>query len=127
MKIIKFCAVSLFATSFLLADETPLAEAMSDANQPYKSIRRGKSATWAEKLEWAQNLATSFEKSAAYLPEGLEDPKEIAVYKQMIFQSLAEMYTLQLAALNKDAKAYDDSYAKIKEIKSDGHDRFIEE
>jgi len=127
MKLVKILTLASALTSFTLAEDTPLAESMSDANTSYKLIRRNMDGTWEEKLEWATNMATAFTASADYLPEGLEDPKMIALYKEMIYQNLSDMYELKRAALEQDQEAFEAAYAKIKETKSQGHDTFIED
>jgi len=127
MKLLKICTISFFASTFLMADDTPLEEVMSEANTPYKQIRRGKTATWDEKLEWANGMAASFEKSIQFLPKGLEDPKLTAQYKKMIHESLSQMYAMQIAAIEKDDEAYAEAFQKVKDLKSDGHDLFIED
>lgn len=86
-----FCIASLSLLTFASADDTPLAEQMSEMNDAYKSFRRTKDA--AEGAEHARAAQGFLTKSLAEvpalvskMPDGPNKAKAVAKYRHMMGQ-----------------------------------------
>jgi len=114
------------------ADDTELGKKMEDLNDHYKSIRREEDpAKGAASARAAQKLiAASLElmpEMVSKMPEGQAKANALATYRQMMGEAYVLMCKVEQAYLAKDVAKAKALYDELKQAKSAGHDKFIEE
>jgi hypothetical protein len=131
---ISFAVVSLVAALVLpvSADDTELGKKMDELNDHYKSIRREDDpAKGAVSAREAQKLiAASLDMTPAMLTQMKDGPAKqnaLAIYRQMMGQSYVLLCQIEQAYLAKDMDKAKELYEQLKSVRSDGHDKFIEE
>ena len=113
-------------------DQTPLGEQMGDVSGALKGLR--KAPDFAAKAELARKGQTAVINSLKYLPvmfEGMKDEKvktkATADYKRMMGQALMLFAELELAFLEEDEDKADEIVDKLKDLKKEGHNAYVED
>ena len=114
-----------------IADDTELGKKMDELNDHYKSIRREEDpAKGAVSAREAQKLiAASLDMEPAMLASVKGPAKEnaLAMYRQLMGESYVLLCKIEQAYLAKDMDKAAALYAELKELRKQGHDKFIEE
>ena len=113
-------------------EETPLGEQMEDVSGALKGLR--KAPDFAAKAELARKGQTAIINSMRFLPamfEGVKDEKEkvrmTADFKRMMGQTLMLFAELELAFLEEDEDKADEIVDKLKDLKKEGHNAYVED
>jgi hypothetical protein len=113
-------------------EETPLAEQMEEVSGALKGLRRA--PDFAAKAELARKGQEATLNSLKYLPkmfEGMKDAKEkakaTADYKRMIGLTYSLFAELEMAFLAEDEDKADEIVDKLKDMKKEGHNAYIED
>jgi hypothetical protein len=113
-------------------DETPLAAQMETVSGSLKKLRRAEN--FAEKAELIREAQAACIKSMQFLPamfKDINDPKEkakaTADYKRLMGLVLSGLGELELAFLNEDEEKADEVVDKLKDLKKEGHNAYIED
>jgi hypothetical protein len=113
-------------------EETPLGEQMEDVSRALKGLR--KAPDFAAKAELARKGQTAVINSLKYLPvmfEGMKDEKvktkATADFKRMMGQALMLFAELELAFLEEDEDKADEVVDKLKDLKKEGHNAYVED
>ncbi len=133
MKICILIATSLAAFAMpVTADETELGKNMDSFNDHYKVIRREKDP--AKGLEAAREAQKLVAASLSMAPEMVTKMKDgpakdnaLAMYRQMMGECYVILCKIEQAYLAKDMDAVAKLYEGLKELKSNGHDKFVED
>lgn len=115
-----------------MADDTPLAEQMDVMNDAYKAMRREtdpvKGAALARTAQDA--MVKAIVETPAMLkamPDGPEKAKASAEYRKMMGGLIATLAELELSFLNNDMAKVKEIIEAMRDVKKQGHDKFIEE
>lgn len=113
-------------------EETPLMEEMGDVSSALKGLRRAES--FADKAELARKGQAATINSLKYLPlifKDITDEKKkvraTADFKRLIGQSLALFCELELAFLDENEEKAEEIVDKLKDLKKEGHDAYVED
>ena len=113
-------------------DETPLGEQMETVSGSLKKLRRADG--FEAKAVLARKAQTSCIKSMQFLPAMFKDMKDakekamaIADFKRLMGLTLAGLGELELAFLAEDEDKADEVIDKLKDLKKEGHNAYIEE
>jgi hypothetical protein len=113
-------------------DETPLSEQMEETSAALKGLR--KAPDFAAKAELARKGQESTLNSLKYLPKmfaGMKDEKvkakATADYKRLVGQAYSLFAELEMAFLDEDDAKADAVVDKLKDLKKEGHDAYIED
>lgn len=126
-----------FATALMfvqpaLADDTPLAKQMEAMNDAYKAMRRETDpAKGADLARQAQDAMVKgiveLPAMVKEMPEGPDKAKASAEYRKMMGSLIATLAEMELAFLNNDMKKVAEIVEAMREVKKNGHDKFMEE
>lgn len=113
-------------------DETPLAEQMETVSGSLKKLRKAEG--FEAKAALVRDAQAACVKSLQYLPAMFKDMKDAkakakatADYKRLMGLTLAGLGELELAFLNEDEAKADEAVDKLKDLKKEGHNAYIEE
>lgn len=113
-------------------DETPLAEQMDTVSGSLKKLR--KAENFEAKAALMRDAQAACIKSMEYLPAMFKDMKDekekakaTADFKRLMGLTLAGLGELELAFLNEDEEKADEVIDKLKDLKKEGHNAYIEE
>jgi hypothetical protein len=116
----------------LQADDTPLAEQMEAMNDAYKAMRRETDP--AKGAELARTAQDAMIKSIVELPEmvkampdGPDKAKAAAGYRKMMASLIGSLADMELAFLNNDMTKVKEIVEALRDIKKQGHDKFMED
>ncbi len=123
---------SLCLAPLVFADDTPLAEQMSEMNDAYKAFRRTKDAVeGASQARTAQAILT---KSMLETPElvkkmadGPDKAKALAKYRHMTGQLYVKLCEVEMAFLEGKIDDVPALIDELKDLKKKGHDQFMED
>ena len=114
------------------AEETELGKNMDAFNDHYKVIRREKDPV--KGLEAAREAQKLVAASLTMAPEMVSKMKDgpakdnaLSIYRQMMGECYVILCKIEQAYLAKDMDAVAKLYAGLKEMKSNGHDKFVED
>jgi len=133
-KLFALCAlVGFVGVAPVVADEdTPLAEQMETVSGSLKKLRKAES--FEAKAALMRDAQAACIQSMQYLPamfKNIEDAKEkakaTADYRRLLGLTLAGLGELELAFLNEDEEKADEVIDKLKDLKKEGHNAYIEE
>jgi hypothetical protein len=133
MKLILFSlAATMMFVQPSMADDTPLSEQMEVMNDAYKAMRRETDP--AKGAELARKAQDAMVKGIVELPEmivgmldGPEKAKASAEYRKMMGNLIATLADMELAFLNNDMAKVKEIVESMRDIKKQGHDKFMEE
>jgi hypothetical protein len=120
------------ALSISAEEHTPLGEQMETFNDVYKAIRKesdpAKGAALARdaQKEMIKALAETPE-VVAKMPEGTAKTKSAAEYRMMIGRVFVSLCEIEVAFLDGKTEEVSKIVASLKEMKKEGHDKFMEE
>lgn len=125
-------AASLMFTMPIQADETELAKSMEEMNDAYRALRRTTDGEKGAELARVAQMAvlkgfSTLPEMVMAMPEGAPKAKAAAAYRVMmgkLYTSLAEM---EVHFLNGDLEGAQEIVAKMRDMKKDGHDQFMED
>jgi hypothetical protein len=125
-------AAALMFVQPSMADDTPLAEQMDVMNDAYKAMRRetdpAKGAALARTAQDAMVKAiVETPAMVVGMQEGPEKAKASAEYRKMMGGLIATLAELELAFLNNDMAKVKEIIEAMRDVKKQGHDKFIEE
>ena len=113
-------------------DETPLAEQMETVSGSMKKLR--KADGFEAKAALIREAQAACIKSMEYLPAMFKDIKDAkekakatADFKRLMGLTLAGLGELELAFLNEDEEKADEVIDKLKDLKKEGHNAYIED
>ena len=135
-KLFALCAlVGFVGVAPVMADddeETPLAEQMETVSGSLKKLRKAEG--FEAKAELIRGAQAACIKSMEFLPamfKDIKDEKEKAKakadFKRLMGLTLAGLGELELAFLNEDEDKADAAIDKLKDLKKEGHNAYIEE
>jgi len=136
MRIFRTLMVGVLAvglSGFALAEDTELAKKMDEVSGSLKQLRRVKDdyAAGVELIHKAQKaMIECFPMTPELLeamPEGKEKKEAMAKYGQVLAESLATLYQLELAYIAEDQDLIDDATDAWKKSRKAGHKEFIDE
>lgn len=115
-----------------MADDTPLAKQMEVMNDAYKAMRReedpAKGAALAREAQDAMVKAiTETPELVKGMPEGPEKAKASAEYRKMMGGLISTLASMEIAFLDKDLAKVKEIVESMRDIKKEGHDKFMEE
>ncbi|MFM2199767.1 MAG: hypothetical protein RLZZ505_3199 [Verrucomicrobiota bacterium] len=125
-------AATLMFVQPSMADDTPLAEQMDAMNDAYKAMRRetdpAKGAALARTAQDAMVKGiVELPEMVIGMPEGPEKAKASAEYRKMMASLIATLADMELAFLNNDMAKVKEIVESMRDMKKEGHDKFIEE
>ncbi len=113
-------------------EDTPLMEEMGDVSSALKGLRRAEN--FAEKAELARKGQTATINALKYLPlifKDITDEKKkvraTADYKRMVGLTFSLFCELELAFLDENEEKADEVVDKLKDLKKEGHDTYVED
>jgi hypothetical protein len=112
-------------------EETPLSEQMEDVSGALKGLRRA--PDFAAKAELARKGQEAILGTLKYLPkmfEGMDaktKARSVADYKRMIGLTYSLFAELELAFLAEDEDKADEIVDKLKDLKKEGHEAYVED
>jgi hypothetical protein len=125
-------AATLMFVQPSMADDTPLAEQMDAMNDAYKAMRRETDPAKGAAL--ARTAQDAMVKGIVELPEmvkgmaeGPEKAKASAEYRKMMGSLITTLADMELAYLNNDMAKVKEIVASMRDMKKEGHDKFIED
>lgn len=126
-----FAATLMFALP-VQADDTPLAEQMDVMNDAYKAMRRETDpAKGAELARQAQDAMVKgiveLPEMVKAMPDGPDKAKASAGYRKMMAGLIATLADMELAFLNNDLEKVNEIVGAMRDIKKEGHDKFMED
>lgn len=133
MKLILFSlAATLVFVQPSMADDTPLAKQMEAMNDAYKAMRRetdpAKGAALAREAQDAMVKGiVELPEMVKGMPEGPDKAKASAEYRKMMGNLIATLADMELAFLNNDMAKVKEIVESMRDIKKQGHDKFMEE
>jgi hypothetical protein len=115
-----------------MADDTPLAKQMDVMNDAYKAMRRetdpAKGAASARTAQDAMiKSIVELPEMVKGMPEGPEKAKASASYRKMMGNLIATLADMELAFLNNDMVKVKEIVESMRDLKKEGHDKFMEE
>ena len=128
-----FAALLLLSPMTAIADEdSPLAKQMEALDDAFKGFRREKDAAkGAEQARAAQlALVRGFVETPpmlAKMPDGPEKAKAAAQYRAMMAAVLVKLCEVEQKFLAGDIAGVETLVAALKESRTEGHDKFMEE
>jgi soluble cytochrome b562 len=125
-------AATLMFVQPSMADDTPLAKQMEVMNDAYKAMRReedpAKGAALAREAQDAMVKAiTETPELVKGMPEGPEKAKASAEYRKMMGGLISTLASMEIAFLDKDLAKVKEIVESMRDIKKEGHDKFMEE
>ena len=125
-------AATLMFVQPSLADDTPLGKQMDAMNDAYKAMRRetdpAKGAALAREAQDAMVKGiVELPEMVKGMPEGPEKAKASASYRKMMGNLIATLADMELAFLNKDMAKVKEIVESMRDLKKEGHDKFMEE
>jgi soluble cytochrome b562 len=116
----------------VMAETTPLAKEMEAMNDAYKAMRRetdpAKGAELARQAQDAMIKAiVELPSMVKAMPDGPDKAKASASYRKMMGGLIATLADMELAFLNGDLDKVKEIVTAMRDIKKDGHDKFMEE
>lgn len=125
-------AATLMFVQPSMADDTPLAEQMDAMNDAYKAMRRETDPAKGAAL--ARTAQDAMVKGIVELPEmvkgmaeGPEKAKASAEYRKMMGSLITTLADMELAYLNNDMAKVKEIVGSMRDMKKEGHDKFIAE
>ncbi len=128
-----FAASLMFVQSGIAEDEeTPLGKQMEVMSDAYKAMRRtedpAKGAVLAREAQDAMIKAVSeIPKLVKEMPDGPEKAKASAEYRKSIGGLISTLASMELAFLDNDLDKVKEIVSTMRDIKKEGHDKFMEE
>lgn len=128
-----FAATMMFVQPSKAADEdTPLAKQMEAMNDAYKAMRReedpAKGAALAREAQDAMVKAiVETPELVKAMPDGPEKVKASAEYRKMMGGLISTLASLEIAFLDKDMAKVKEIIEGMRDIKKQGHDKFMED
>jgi len=125
-------AASLMFVQPTMADDTPLAEQMEAMNDAYKAMRRetdtAKGAALAKEAQDAMVKAiTETPELVKAMPDGPDKAKASAEYRKMMGSLISTLASMELAFLDNDLDKVKEIVDTMREMKKEGHDKFMED
>ena len=125
-------AATLMFVQPSLADDTPLGKQMDAMNDAYKAMRRetdpAKGAALAREAQDAMVMGiVELPEMVKGMPEGPEKAKASAEYRKMMGGLIATLADMELAFLNNDMAKVKEIIEAMRDMKKEGHDKFMEE
>jgi soluble cytochrome b562 len=125
-------AAALMHVQPVMAETTPLAKEMEAMNDAYKAMRRetdpAKGAELARQAQDAMIKAiVELPSMVKAMPDGPDKAKASASYRKMMGGLIATLADMELAFLNGDLDKVKEIVTAMRDIKKDGHDKFMEE
>ncbi len=113
-------------------DETALGKQMEAMNDAYKAMRRetdpAKGAALAREAQDAMVKAiVELPEMVKAMPEGPEKAKASAGYRKMMGGLIATLCDMEIAFLDGDMAKVKEIVESMRDIKKQGHDKFMEE
>lgn len=126
------CAASMLCVIPASADESPLAKQMEIMNDAYKAMRReedpAKGAAFAKEAQDAMVKGiVELPEMVKAMPDGPDKAKASAEYRKMMGALIATLADMELAFLNKDMEKVKAIVEQMRDVKKQGHDKFMEE
>jgi len=126
------CAASMLCVIPASADDTPLAKQMEIMNDAYKAMRReedpAKGAALAKEAQDAMVKGiVELPEMVKAMPDGPDKAKASAEYRKMMGALIATLADMELAFLNKDMEKVKAIVEQMRDVKKQGHDKFMEE
>jgi soluble cytochrome b562 len=128
-----FAASLMFVQPGFAEDEdTPLAKQMEAMNDAYKAMRReedpAKGAALAREAQDAMVKAiTEIPELVKGMPDGPEKAKASAEFRKMMGSLISTLASMELAFLDKDLDKVKEIVDAMRELKKEGHDKFMED
>jgi hypothetical protein len=128
-----FAALFLFSPMSAMAEsDSPLAKQMEALDDAYKGFRREKDPAKgaAQAREAQQALIRGFVETPpmlAKMPAGPEKEKAAAQYRAMMAAVLVKLCEVEQMFLSGDIAGVEKLVAGLKEMRKEGHDKFMEE
>jgi soluble cytochrome b562 len=125
-------AAILLSVQPALSDDSPLAKEMETLNDAYKAMRReedpAKGAALAREAQDAMVKAISeTPELVKAMPDGPEKAKASAEYRKMMGALIVTLADMELAFLGGDLAKVKEIVGSMRDIKKEGHDKFMEE
>lgn len=125
-------ATTLMFVQPMMADEPPLAKEMDVMNDAYKAMRRETDpAKGAELARTAQDAMVrgiiELPEMVKAMPDGPDKAKASASYRKMMGGLIATLANMELAFLNNDMAKVKEIVQSMRDIKKEGHDKFMED
>ncbi len=125
-------AATLMFVQTSMADDTPLAKQMEAMNDAYKAIRRetdpAKGAALAREAQDAMIKGiVELPAMVKGMPDGADKAKASAEYRKMMGSLIVSLSDLELAFLGNDMAKVKEIVESMKDMKKQGHEKFIEE
>jgi soluble cytochrome b562 len=123
----------MFVQSSIAEDEeTPLGKQMEVMSDAYKAMRReedpAKGAALAREAQDAMIKAiTEIPKLVKEMPDGAEKAKASADYRKSVGSLISTLASMELAFLDNDLDKVKEIVSTMRDIKKEGHDKFMEE
>jgi hypothetical protein len=119
-------------TQIQAEEDTPLAKEMESTNDVFKAIKSETDPLKGAAL--ARDAQASILKSLVFvpamvekLPAGNEKLKQIAIYRKMVAQSFVIFCDIEEAFLNNKLDDVTKLLDSVKQLKKEGHEKFIED
>ena len=126
MRTMKLILCGLAATLMFvqpsMADDTPLGEQMEAMNDAYKAMRRE-----TDPAKGAALAKTAQDAMVKGMPDGPDKAKASAEYRKMMGSLISTLADMELAFLNKDMAKVKEIVESMRDMKKQGHEKFIEE
>ncbi len=131
-KIILFACASLVLAPVLRAHDSPLGKQMEAMNDAYKAFRKetdpAKGAALArEAQEAVAKGLTGVPELVAKMPDGAEKAKAAAAYRKMMGQLYVALCEVEEAFLAGNTGEVAKIVEAMKEMKKEGHNKFMED
>lgn len=125
-------AAALMFVQPAMADDTPLAKEMDAMNDAYKAMRRetdpAKGAALARQAQDAMVRGiVELPEMVKAMPDGPDKAKASASYRKMMGGLIATLANMELAFLNNDLEKVKEIVTAMRDIKKEGHDKFMED
>jgi hypothetical protein len=125
-------AATLMFVQPVMADESPLAKQMDVMNDAYKAMRRETDpAKGAELARTAQDAMVKgiveLPEMVKAMPDGPDKAKASASYRKMMAGLIGTLADMELAFLNNDMAKVKEIVESMRDIKKEGHDKFMED
>ena len=127
-----FAATMMFVQPSRADEDTPLAKQMEAMNDAYKAMRReedpAKGAALAREAQDAMVKAiVETPELVKAMPDGPEKVKASAEYRKMMGSLISTLASLEIAFLDKDMAKVKEIIESMRDVKKQGHDKFMEE
>lgn len=128
-----FASILLFAQPAIAEEEeSALATQMDAMNDSYKALRReedpAKAATLAKDAQMAMIKAISeTPELVTEMPDGPEKVKAQAEYRKMMAHLIGAWADVEIAGLNGEIEKVKEIVGTMRDMKKEGHDKFMEE